>query len=463
MSTASMLSINRGLAEQIIANSASNNATINHATSHTTLDFNDNYDLYLIRNYDSYMPYFLVFNLYNWTLNHTSLENLSSIYSCLDRIHLTFNVGYQQILQFPLQLLWNLKTPTIVNNKLYLAIPFDMCFGEIRMNSLVNNDIHFSIKNVGEINNYTRDFSLICKITVTDGFLTGFNQIQNHSSFIQQITTLQVNHYNPNVFNVTNGSVEFHIRTNCFDGVTKGLFISCDVDELYEIKFYINNVLRIDYDLFYIQTFCRILSSNMIYLPFNDTTRFDERNIAAFNGSINLSGINSSILNLKFLTEQTKVCVHNLYCNHFTYQNGMGGLVAPFQPSFIHTNTDIHPLSEIVTNTNTIMNMLDMSGNIIIARGVIGLIGQTGPTGPTGPTNVASHSIIYCPINDVEKTVCNIMHDIIMAADRYMQCHSCINNYSERAIKTWLQRQSTCPTCRVVWTNNNVYINASAD
>jgi hypothetical protein len=457
-----MTTINRGLAEQIIANSQNANAVSNHATSYTTLDFNDNRDILLVNNYDSYMPCFLILNLFNWTQNHTLAENLSSIYRCLDKIHITFNIGYQQILQFPLQFLWNLKTPTIVNNKLYLSIPFDMCFGEIRMTSLVNNDIILSIKNAGDVNNYVRNFSLICKINLTNSFLTGQNPNPNQTNFIQQITSLQVKHYNPNVFNATNGSTEFQIRTSCFDGYTKGLFITCDIDELYEIKFYINNVLRINYDFFHIQNFCRIISCNMIYLPFNDTIVFDERNIDAFSGSINFSGINSSILNLKFLNEQSCVCVHALYSNYFRYQNGMGSLVEPFQPSYILTDTTIHPLSEIfpTLNLNVDRFMLDMSGNHIIEaptrQGGILL-------NPLAVLNPLPPAIIYRPIIAIERSICNIMHENILASEHYMQCYSCKNNYSENAIKTWLQRQGTCPTCRIGWTNNNIYINSAAD
>jgi hypothetical protein len=469
-----MSTINRGLAEQIISNNVSNAATNadsgNYATSHTTLDFNDNQELYLVRNYDSYVPCFLVFNLYNWTLNQLTVETLGSIYSCLNRIHLTFSIGYRQILQLPFQFLWNLKPPTIVNNKLYLSIPFDIFFGTINMNQLVNNDIKFSIQHINEINNYARNFSLICKMTLTNTFLTGQQQHQPRQinpENIQQLTTLQVNHYNPNVFNMTNGSTEFHIRTDCFDGLTKGLFISCDTNELYEIKFYINNVLRINYDLFFIQNFCKIISSNLLYLPFNESTSFNERHISSFNGSINFSRINSSILNLQFRSEQTTVCVHNLYYNQIRYQNGMGGLVAEYEPSFIHTDTSIHPLTHIIEAVPVINN--DVLDNVIFHTLNIDLSGNYVPTGPnTGHNNISD---FYPVIITSEMTrqietagaICGITHEEILINEHYMQCSRCNHNFSAVALKTWLQQKitwsRTCPMCRSPWSNYVLYIN----
>ena len=44
-----------------------------------------------------------------------------------------------------------------------------------------------------------------------------------------------------------------------------------------------------------------------------------------------------------------------------------------------------------------------------------------------------------------------------------MTCPNCVKNFSEVAIKRWLRRRTgnlrNCPTCRVVWTNFNVYVN----
>lgn len=497
-----MSTINRGLAMQIIGNARPGSqirGIKNYASSYATLDFNDNNDLIMVRNYDSYVPYFIIFNLLNSVEERPTIEKMASIYSCMESIHITFNIGYQQVLQFPLQLLWGIKTPTIVNNKLYLAIPFDSFFGEIPMNALTNNDIQFSIKNTHELSNYVRNYSLNCKIIVRNCFLTIPNppQINQPINTIQQISSIQVNHYNQNVFNATDGATEFCIRTNCFNGLTKGFFINCEVDELYELKFYINNVLRINYDLFHIQNYCITLSSNLLYLPFNDSLSFTTRETSEFYNSINFSCITSSILNLKFYNEQSRVSVHNLYFNEYRYYNGMGSLVSQYQPSFINTDTSVHPIVNIIEDIHSINEMnielytLDMSGNVIHNNyltnitgfnhftgfsNVTGFIGFTNDTGLTGPYNYPSSLtnlnldmsgndiIIYRLITDSNRTICNITHDPILESHRYLQCQNCNLNYSENAINTWLQRRRTCPTCRIVWPNDNiVFINLSED
>ena len=46
-----------------------------------------------------------------------------------------------------------------------------------------------------------------------------------------------------------------------------------------------------------------------------------------------------------------------------------------------------------------------------------------------------------------------------------MICDNCENIYLEQAIKQWLRQRTgnlrTCPTCREVWTNFDIYINQS--
>ncbi len=93
------------------------------------------------------------------------------------------------------------------------------------------------------------------------------------------------------------------------------------------------------------------------------------------------------------------------------------------------------------------------------------LPGSSGASGPSGPSNATGNTpiISYRNITDSDRTICNITHEQILEHDSYMQCNICHLNYSENALKTWLERRRTCPTCREPWTNNRVYINLMLD
>ena len=53
--------------------------------------------------------------------------------------------------------------------------------------------------------------------------------------------------------------------------------------------------------------------------------------------------------------------------------------------------------------------------------------------------------------------VCPITYQQIK--DRYMNCYTCKKNFDEDALKTWLSKKFTCPTCRKFWSNPFVFIN----
>ena len=125
--------------------------------------------------------------------------------------------------------------------------------------------------------------------------------------------------------NTSTSTNDFQINIRCFHGFVKGFFISCIVDDLSEIKFYINDVLRINYNEGFIRDYCVKISPNLLYLPFNDNTNFYD--ILGYDGSIKFNDLNSIILKLRFFRGQTVVSVHNLYQNNFLQTQGLASLV----------------------------------------------------------------------------------------------------------------------------------------
>lgn len=517
--------VNRGLCMQVINNHNSRDmhSPQNYASTYEEFNFQDD-QLYLSRDYDSYTPKKLIIRLFADLASRPTEQTLNIIYRLLDGIRFVFKIGQQNILQLPLRLLWELKTPVIRNNCIYIDIPFESFFPKIDMVKLHYTDVYFGIHNSYEISNYSHIFSMICKVTVYNADdRTGI--INSYSvNKIQQLSTLQVK-YIPEASASSSESPEvgvgqnttttdFQINIRCFHGFVKGFFIGCTVDDLSEIKFYINDVLRINYDDFFIKDFCIKISPNLLYLPFNDNTDFYD--ISGYDGSIKFNDLNSIILKLRFFRGQNVVSVHNLYQNSFLQTQGLASLVNNYQSEFIRSTSTQHPISSIISAIPD-ARMFDMSGNLIIsnllhdynnhrgynnasaasaASNVItgATAGATGPGhnyyasttagadyyvgSPPFPSPTASSSymsqdeeILYAVnirsvtnhLIDDGRTTCFINHEEIGEGEHYMTCSSCNNNFNKNALEHWLsinvESRRTCPTCREIWTNYNEYIN----
>lgn len=481
-----MITNNSGLLMQIISNINSTNNRQDYATTHIKLDFLTNMNiLYLNRQYDKYIPKNLVFNL-SQREGVDETEYLNTIYNSLCLMNLQFKIGNDLVLQLPIKFLWELKTPTIVEDKLYINVPSDMFFKDLNMIEFCNTDISFSLYYFNEIVPYLQNsnFSMICQVFINVNRNVSPFQT-NSSKFIQQSSSIFVSgipEYNNEVavnnvaVNNVFGSIDYRIKTSYFYGLTRGLFISCNISELTEIKFYINNVVRIDYDLFFIRTFCVKISDKLLYVPFNsDNNNYQLCYPEHYNGSINFSRINTSILKLKFNSPQDKIWIHTLFSNEIRYIHGIGSLTQRIF-SDIYTTT---PSSEPIVESNSYFNMFDMSGNIISnVPPRFGSVGETGPPGvrgETGPPGVSisqtldnfgiGMNVINKPIGD--RDICYITHEQIVLGQSYMSCHNCLNNFSVNALITWLRSRSewqrTCPTCRCDWQNMSIFINSEEE
>jgi hypothetical protein len=528
--------IHFGMVTQIFTNENLNSTTnttnitnvINYAVGTKVMPFFLN-TLNFSRDYDCYMPHTLVINLYPSQGNQSDeSEIIYRVCHLFHKMRLVLQISEQTVLQLSLSLLCQLNRVELHDGKLYIRVPFEAFFNKINMIEIPYSTVSFVLLNAQEISNYSNSFSLITKVYMHDEYERSWisnnnrNNINNRnisSSLIQQIGTLYVYVPPRSGSSLDQSSIErrsFQIQTNMLNGSTKGFLIQCSINELTSIKFYINNLLRFDYERYLIQNACIKLSDNLLYMPFNDQTDFLDKGINTFSGAINLSRLQNSILCLQFSQDQSNIVIHNVYYNYLRQTNGLSGLSMDYRPAFIENTTLDHPIQSIIgTPPNT--DMLDMSGNYIIGtssrNSVPSLLdmsgnyvyssspGRTGSnyiyTLTTGSTATAtatagytypntntyintptytsgsiSEIVINYPIPtgsftfqviNPERNICNITHDEIAADQQYMTCSNCHIHFLETALKRWLRQRSpatrTCPTCRELWTNFDVYIN----
>jgi hypothetical protein len=445
----------------------SRNIYTNVAVDFHTYNF-QNYKLTLSRNTDKIIPEYLILNLYD---NNTTLETLLN-YS--RNIYINFQIGTQTLLNIPLSILWNLKEPEICDNKLYLQIPFEIFFGDIHIVGLQFREVTFNIVNHMNLSNYVINYSLLCKTYIGDSQYRR-NNLDTSNCCIQQISSLDVKVSLDNPENVSN---EFRIKTNLFPGFSKGFFIeSGNINDLNNMKFYINGETRIDYNRFMVRNKCQRINNNMIFFPFNPDISYNERTFNSFVGSVNLSEITQSSLKLIFDTPRASVKIYSMNMSDYTQrrseiitsQNIINThLVEDFTRHSL-LQIDIIDRIEINQIVNNIRVNTIFENNVNTIQYNQNYFGMTGSEITYSSINTSIDDSIDDLIVDnsfrrmipEERIICGISLDEICIEQKYMSCINCSNNFEEQSIRRWLTDRRTCPCCREFWRDFNIYINAS--
>jgi hypothetical protein len=136
-----------------ILNSFDNNTQINY----DILPFQDNYVRFASDIYKC-CPEYLVLNLYDIIIDEDKLFEM--ITNLLHNMSIILNIGSEKFIELPLRLLWELKKPYIVDNKIYLYLPFNSYFGDI----YVSTDPTIHLYHNSNLINYVASYDLLCKI-----------------------------------------------------------------------------------------------------------------------------------------------------------------------------------------------------------------------------------------------------------------------------------------------------------
>jgi hypothetical protein len=448
---------NQSLSVQINAND--DNYYINYIPSNVAYGykkylFEDKY-LNLSNHNDDFtklIPECIIFTI-SQDFNITSIDSLKSVVS---NMILIFKVNSTIILKIPLQLLWNLKMPKIIGHKLYLSLPFEIFFGDINMFQIIQNDITFRlVPNIDVEDSCITNYNLLCKT-----FLAHNSEINYYrdlsDNIIQQISSVSVS---VNLNEPLETSNEFRIRTTIFSGFIKGFFIETEqIDELYEIQFFINNFVRINYDMYLIQEKCVKINENMIYIPFNNDCLYNSKNFISYIGSLNIDRIDYNFLNLKFSTQKQNVRIYALNMNVFSTTNNTLSLRHNYPINHLIEDFNFHTLMPI-EDLMQLFNYFNLSSTLFTNIPI-------NMNGPIYDASLNDSRVLYRIIHDNERNMCHITQNTIQINERYMLCKQCQNCYNVNAIMVWLKslhennRSTTCPSCRQIWQDYNVYINS---
>lgn len=525
------MSQNDGNIMQLSINANSIMSYLNESHSVKEYFFQEYDTLILPNDCHQLTPDYLVLHTINFDDNiYNTLIYLESIMK-----YISFNLTIDsQIIKIPLLFLIKLNKPRMFSNKLYIKIPFEILHEKKIPVIKISDRIIFKVENSQELVDNVLSYSLMCKISFYHMERQNILNNVNILSDMQNVKSYYIKNNNESIKEV---DVNLHHVT----GVTKGVFVECNVNSLINFKFNINGIERINYDRFQIEEYCTIINPNVIYIPISPNnisyTSFD------YVGSLNMGRTRIPLIHMSFNTPQTYIGMHSLYYNKITYsneriilQNNYNNFLSwntcitqlalrnieslvPLQlnPSrtidilnddFILVNTSScryilnsdgtrsnrqnilniltgnmldYLNNNIVRSDSSGNNIIDLSGNVLyrtdlrgniiwVNNNMLHIVRNTFPNIINENTIFNDEIYIYryidsSIINSNEDYLCYISHDFIKENDKYMECTNCNKRFFELAIKQWLLMKTpdnkTCPTCRSIWTNYNIYINTS--
>jgi len=212
---------------------------------------------------------------------------------------------------------------------------------------------------------------------------------------------------------------EIHLDSNQHDirlnlaGLIKGFFIDNinDIQEINNIKFLLNNNIRINYNKTMIQLFTKKISDRCIYIPFDD----EDFNESTNNASLNCDRIDNISLKIDSNVNQN-VTIRALNVNSLRVMNGMAGVVYLYNMTSLWTSN---------RSNVTIPNFIWVEDNKKIEG----------------------------------DTKCAICLSNIENENKYITCTTCKKNFMEEPLREWLVKDNSCPLCRSEWTERIIYIN----
>lgn len=401
------------------------NITLNIPTRLSTeylIDEFYNNTLTMQRHSDTKCPEYLEIEL-NPNIDRNNFKNICH------KVCFEMEIGGARILNIPLRFMMHLKDYEICDNKFYVFIPFQMFCDDIKLINLIDQECTFKLTNVE--NNFT-----LCKL-ISKGIYYNL-QIRreiaenNHHHIVQQLASTEIT-----------SSIERHefVYRIPHNSIHKGFFIESEnVDEINEIKLKLNGHNRTNYNRFLVRTKCVKINQHLLYFPLNYGKSYTDRTNEGFEGSLNLTRIDTSKLYIKLDNPQSKICIYGLGSNMLRYFSGLCGLA--FGSDYTgHTYVEYYGGENYDDQTPTISPIQTLTSFININ---------------------ATSVIVYKPITNNDKLTCCITQEDIFVNAHYMSCSQCSNNFNEPSINSWFRQRPNskkCPMCRANWSDFNVYIN----
>jgi hypothetical protein len=336
--------------------------------------------------YNQIKPIQLVLHMMSQN-NHNILHDVLSMKKGIKNATMNMKIGNGYIFKWSLLFLLSYSDYSIRENKVYLQLPYTFMYEIIPI--LPYNQVKCAIQNAHELSLFVDSYSLISEYS--------YKHNTFESCIIQEIHSFYIKN---DMYHI----MEISESLECFTNKkSKGFFIECEVDDVLELTFFINDQERIIYETGEIRDHCKRISPHMIYVPMDKKKSF---HLSTSKGTMNTQ---APILYVTFSTPQRYVGIHNLSINQLKYIEGSIQLHT-YSNFFLCWKKEFQP-------------------------------------------------IIHKKITKEEDDECCITHETIGENKTFMECSHCKKKYMELSIQSWLHLRKTCPTCRNEWIDFRVFIN----
>jgi hypothetical protein len=226
------------------------------------------------------------------------------------------------------------------------------------------------------------------------------------------------------------------------DGLSKGYLIRGKIDELMEVKLYLNNTVRYKYNKVQLGLYGERIGDELLFIPFKTGQKYCQKmTMEDWRYGLNQSRIDCITMELKFSQNQTDFSIYSQNLNFLKYMSGMSGIM--------------------FEGFTSISNELYAGPSVI----------------PTPPPTFTPSILTYAPtlaavrwerkkrLLDMEKnSVCPILITEFEIGCEYVMCGVCKYNFSKEGIDGCISNNMrssglNCPLCRSKWENWNIYEN----
>lgn len=243
-------------------------------------------------------------------LKSDTITSIDELKVYLKNAKIDIIIGKLCVISYHLNLLMELISPIKSENYYFIQIPSRWTIGYIDILTFYFYDVKFKL----DIKNDD--------IFDEKNILTRFIYIENNGMrdiIKPHINTLQQYALSSENYQNTNSDIHIISLNNDYCYNVKGYFLLTDISKISSIELLINNMSRLVYNMHTINVFCKKISDNLIYIPFEDKENYQKITLESYSGSSNYRKIHDIKMKIKF-----KECVDS---NVFIYSVGLMFLV----------------------------------------------------------------------------------------------------------------------------------------
>jgi hypothetical protein len=199
------------------------------------------------------------------------------------------------------------------NNDSYLCkLNLEPFISTIQYLGLQDVKVELQLNNIEDIN----DVRLILENTYLDTDVRHQSYNANHEYDIQQIYGHMLK------FSERNTLI---VKLN-FELLSKGYFITGDIDSIENIVLKLNHYVRFSYNKLVLRVIGNRIANNVLYIPFNRDYNWNDIRHVSFTGGLNQSRFDDMKMEIQFNIPTTEIGIYTLVTNTFQTFDDLGGL-----------------------------------------------------------------------------------------------------------------------------------------